>query len=302
MSNASLINIQKVDVKNLELQFPKGESSNKNGFFVRVRHNKTTLRAVLPDVISPYGAGPQKDFGNKYSMGICFDGMEKDDSNGKKIKVAYKTLEAIQERLKGLVLENREAFFADAGKPKRKTDKPLSDDTIESRYRIFLRPREDRTDIMYLSLQRCRVKKEEEDTLTQEEKDAITRRFSSLKNYPLLVDHEGHVLEVTTDNLREVIPPGSVVRPIIELSYLWVSTSSKTVQPVWTFIHGARMSIGPSKVFDILHQDDDDEEENAMDVEPSAHKIEEGATDEGAGEEGAEEAPEEQDEEEEMAK
>lgn len=174
MSNTPIIKIQKVDVKNLELQFPKGESSNKNGFYVHVRHNKTKIRAMLPDVIAPYGAGPQKDYGGelKYSMGICFDGMETDDANGRKIKSAYGSLEAIQERLKGLMFENKEAFFADAGKPKKKGEKPVSDDVLESRYQNFLRPREDRTDIMYVSLQRQRIKKEEEDKLTLEEKEA----------------------------------------------------------------------------------------------------------------------------------
>jgi hypothetical protein len=282
-SDDPIVKVQNIDVNQLELQFPKGESTNKNGFFVHVRHNKFRVRTLLPDLKAPYGAGPQKDLAKngeqKYSMGICFDGMETDSKLGIKIGNAHAALERIQDKLKELMIEHREAFFKDA-KPKSKKEKPLSDEVLEARFKSFLRIREDRSDIMYLSIQRRRVKKEDEDKLTPEEKSAITRQFSSLAGYPLLVDKDGHVLEVDTDNIKDVIPWGSVIRPIIELAYLWVSTANLTVQPVWTFIHGARISTGPQKTFDILRADTDSEgEDEETKMERSDTRSEDQGTD-----------------------
>src|SRR6478609_3834974 len=288
------IKITQVNVDKLELQFPKdGASKNSQGQYVKVRHNKQNLRVVLPTVLAPYGAGLQKDTVNKYSMAIGFDETENDDSDGRKVKAAYNMLVAINDRIRQLMMDNRDSFFKDASKkdPKKKTP-ILSDELLAARYKDFLRPREEQADMMYVAIQTRKPNRKNMDKLTAEEIAELGKQFVSLSDdYPLLVDNEGTPIEVNVENLKDVIPWGTRIRPVIELAYLWVT--SEKVYPVWTFVHGLRVSSGPSKSFNILKDDDSDDEQ--MEEANGEDKEEEEEGQEG------EEGQDAMDEEEEMA-
>ena len=270
MSNyADPIKITKVDVDKITLQFPKEGTTKSSGMFVYPKHNKTKLRAILPDVTAPFGAGPQKDYPNRFSMGITFDEADDDTDAGRKQKNAYDVLVAINDKCRQLMLENREAFFKDAVRPEpsskkdpKKKNVGVSDEVIESRYKSFFRERgEDQSDIMYLTLQTKRISQKDRDEgkYTPEQIARIEKEFISLPDFPLLVDASGSPIEVNVDNITKAIPWNSRVRPVIEFAYLWCT--QEKVTPVWTFVHGARKSTGVSKGFNILKDDDDEDEE-----------------------------------------
>lgn len=276
------IKITQVNVDKLELQFPKeGATKSSQGFIVYVKHNKQKLRTILPTVIAPYGAGPQRDSPNKYSMAIGFDEMEDDTPEGRKVKAAHDMLSAINDRIRKLMMDNRELFFKDTTKKDPKTKKLLvTEEFLAARYRDYLRQREDQADIMYLGIQTRKVSKKDEGKLTAEDAAEIEKQFVSMSSqHPLLVDNEGNPIPVDIENIKEVIPWGTRIRPVIELAYLWV-TSDK-VYPIWTFIHGLRVSAGPSKNFNILKDDDDEDEERMEDA-----ALEEDGNEENEGESG----------------
>lgn len=255
-----IIKIKDVDVSKLELQFPKEGSLKKNkGMFVYVKHKKQKLTVVLPVVTAPYGAGPQKDSDGKFSMGITFDEQDENTKEGKKVKKAYEKLVAINDRCRELMLEHKDSFFS----PPKKKDKEISPEIAHkmtaAKYADFLRSRDEQSDIMYVALQKRRIKDDEQHKYSQEEIAQIEKEFISLPRRPLLVDNNGEPLPINVDNLKEVIPFGTKIKPVIEFAYLW-STEEK-VYPVWTLVHGGRISTGVSGTFDILKDDDDEEEE-----------------------------------------
>lgn len=271
MSFSDPIKYTDVDINKLELQFPKeGGAAKANGQFIYVKHQKQKLRVLCPTLTAPYGAGRQKENQSKFSMAVAFDGSDKDEDSltpmEKKAVACHKVLTAISNRIKQLMMDNRELFFKDAKKdPKKKSN--LSDELLAARYKDFMRQRDEQSDMMYLGIQTRKVsdKDKKDGKYTADEIADLEKRFVSLPNYPLLVDNEGNPVDITVDNISEVIPYGSQVRPVMELAYLWVT--SEKVYPIWTFVHGLRVSTGPSKSFNILNEDDDEEEGDQMETE-----------------------------------
>jgi len=301
MSYSDPIKVSEVQIDKIDLQFPKeGATKNGNGMFVYPKHNKQKLRIILPTLTAPYGAGPQKDSPKKFSMAIAFDGMENGDKNGRSVKEAYDVLTAIDNRMRELMMEKRELFFKDATKvdgakkDAKKKGVGLSDELLAIRYKDFIRSRDEQSDIMYLGLQTRKASKKdiEDKKFTADEIAQLEREFVSLPGYPLLIDSEGHPIPVNVDNIKDVIPWNTRIKPVIEFAYLWVT--SEKVHPIWTFVHGARKSTGVSKGFNILKDDDDEEEEeNRMDTDKDEEETESNEMET--------EANEEEEEEEEMA-
>jgi len=266
------IRVEKIDVNKLELQFPSEiQTKNTTGFYVRVSYDKRRLRMKLPPVMAPYGAGTQQASPNKYSIGITFEGMEEKEND--RARKAYNALVAINERFRELMMEHKESFFKDAvqdskdgKKTKSKGSTSVPDEVfnqlIANRYKSFLRERDDNGDIMYLNITRRKLKKKEEDNYTPEEKEEIAKRFETMGDYPLIIDEDGNAIDVTIDNIRDVIPWGTKVKPVIDFLYFWVTPEK--VHPIWSMVYGWRMSTGVTRKFNIM-KDSDDEEDDEID-------------------------------------
>ena len=246
--NADPINIDKVDVAFLELVVPKKESSQ-NGRMFYVLHKGAKLRVVLPELNLPFGAGSSEKFPDKYTMCVAFDGVNEETTRGQRTARALAKLKEINQRVAELIMTNRELVFKDK--------KKLSEEVLANRYKGFINESADASDKMYLSMQRKKPMDRDSAKMTDEEKLAVSKNFVSLPGFDFMVDKTGTPVSITTDNIKTVIPWGSVVKPVIEFAYLWVLGSSQDCFPVWTMVHGLLVASKPVSTFNIL--DDGDE-------------------------------------------
>jgi hypothetical protein len=305
MSRAEPIQVDNVVTKKMELRIPTKESKSTNGTMYHVVHNKVKLRAIMPTMLAPFGAGTQKENANKYSMAISFEGMDDDTPLGNKLKRAHSKMQQIDDRIRELMMENKELFFKDvkdaAGKkdPKKKGG-VLDDNIIQARYNSFLRSKDDMPELMYLAMQTVRIPDKDATKYTEEEKVAMTKRFTGIPNYDFLVDNDLNAIDINTDNISDVLPWGSRIKPVIELSYLWVTKDR--CYPVWSFVHGLLVSDGKQNVFDIRRYDDDEDAPRDEDETNERREDDEDAMDEDARDDGDGNEEEEDEEEEEEAK
>src|SRR5207244_2324631 len=94
---------------------------------------------------------------------------------------------------------------------------------------------------------------------------------------------------INTDNIKDVIPWGSRVKPVLEF-YLWAMPL--IVYPKWVFVHGALESSKAGKNFDILREDEEEDDEVSNDSTGDKVDGEEGSEEEEEMEEGSEEEEE----------
>ena len=250
--NTDPINIERVDISQIDLVVPKKES-NSNGRMFYVLHKGAKLRIVLPELSTPFGAGSSEKFPDKYTMCVSFDGVKNDTPRGQRTARALTKLHAINERIAQLVLEKKALVFKDK--------KPVSDEILNSRYKGFINESTDNPDRMYISLQRKKVMDRDSVKMTEDEKLAVSKNFVSLPGFDFMVDKFGKSVNINTDNIKTVIPWGSVVKPVIEFAYLWVLGSSQDCFPVWTLVHGLLVSSKPIPTFKITMDDNGEDEE-----------------------------------------
>lgn len=256
MTSLPIITIEEINVDKLELKPPKTEKvGGVAGKMYHVFHNNVRLRAIMPEMLAPFGAGNSKDYPDKYSMGISFEGMDEDTPRGRRLKRAHSKAVEIDKKILELIMENKDLLFKDAKK------KGVTNDILRSRYKSFINSYDDekKADRMYLSLQPRRIKDEDLPKYTEEQRLEITNRFQSMPKYDLLKNAEGP-LDITKDNVKDMVPWGSRVKPVMEFAYLWV-TSDKCY-PVWSLVHGLLVSTNAGQHYEIRADDDDDDEES----------------------------------------
>lgn len=263
--SADPIRIEDVDIEKLSIQVPKKEPDGGRKIF-NVMHNNQRLRIVMPEMKAPFGAGPGRtaETANKFSMGISFEGMndESDKKRARRLRRAHEKAVEIDNKIETLILDMKESFWKDAKK------KGITEETLRSRYKNFVRTHEDenKPDMMYLSLQPRSLKQLREPVLnkmSEEAREDWVRHFKSMPNYDFLIDDKGNAIETNIDNISEVVPWGSFVKPVIEFAYLTVV--SDNVFPVWTLVHGLLSSTNHAKNFDLRRMDDSDEEDGSRD-------------------------------------
>ena len=257
--NSDPINIDDINIDCLELSLPKKESGNQMGKMFYILHNKSKLRIILPELSLPYGAGNSDKFPDKFTMCVSFDGMAADDKRGARLTRAHEKLTKINEKIFQLILDNRTIVFKDK--------KKVSDEILASRYKTFIHSDESKPDFMYLSLQKKRVSEKDALKMTEAEKVEHMKHFIALPEHGFMIDPKGNQVNVTTENIKTVIPWGSRVKPVAEFAYIWVPGASQDCYPVWTFVHGLLVSTKAISNFSLLNKDDGDDEEEADDNE-----------------------------------
>ena len=290
-----LLSISKIDVNKLTLDIPPvGDTKRtiKTGTFVKVKHDgrKENLRFLLPTMKTPLGARPRADYPDKISMMLSF--QADNTPVGSKVKKANAKMLAIQDKIRSMMLENKEALFKDAKK------KGVTDKTLIERFAKFVYSDEEKkySDSMFVNLDPRRLTDDEKESLSPSDQAEIVNRFDSMRNHHFLVDNEDNAVDIHKKNVNEVIPPGSEVRAVIELSYIWVGNDGKFTCH-WKVVHMLLVSTGAPQQFDI-HRDDssDDEAEEAEaddNMEVDGEEVENNAVESSA---------EEEEDEEEMAK
>ena len=278
------IPIDHIDVDLIEIREPKEQKNADLGLMFYPFYNNKKLRVTLPEMNAPFGAGPGRTekTKNKYSMGLSFEGLEEDTKRGQRMARAYNKMVEIDNKISDLVLAEKDRFFKDTKetKVKGKIVPGASDDEIRKRYNSFIHPgkEEKYADRMYPALQLPTAKEADVLKLTGEERAEYLKTFKTMgKDYPLLVDNDGNPIHVTIDNLKDVIPWRTNIKPVLEFAYLW-DAGQKEINPVWTFIHGLRTEVSERKLFDIRRGDSDDEDDNME--ETVAEEGEQGADEE----------------------
>ena len=268
MSYAESVSYKDIDVKHLALEAPKSALST-NGKLIHLTYKKVKTQIVLSEMDCPYGAGNSEKFPDKYTMALSFQGLSEDSSRGRRLKKVNEVMHAIDDRLLELITQNTAMLFKDKGKP--------SKEIIASRYQSFIvNKNEDANrefDIIYASIKQRPIPKKEVATMTPEQKELYQKEFQSKRGHPLFVDVDGKPIECTVDNLKEVIPWNSRVKPVLEFAYLWVMGSTQFCHPVWQLVHGLRVST--SVTDKCLIRPDDDEENEEGTAGKSGEKVEE---------------------------
>jgi hypothetical protein len=101
------------------------------------------------------------------------------------------------------------------------------------------------------------------------------REFVTLDGQSLLVGPDGSKIHVTAENIKRTLPPGSRVRAVAEFTYLWISSVTQQACPVWTFVQGRVTSSDPMSGYDILADDEDeDDDSNLADVQADVEATE----------------------------
>jgi len=279
MSHADPIKVENVNINKLELRFPKKESKNPNGSVCYVYHDNAKMRLIMPTMSAPFGAGTQKKNESKYSMAISFEGMDADTAAGRKLRRAYDKMQQIDDRVRDLMMEHKETLYKDvkdaAGTkkdPKKKGSGPISDELVQLRYESFIKPGKDMPDLMYLSLQTARVPEKDAAKYTEQEKAEMEKRFAGMPGYDFLVDNDGNAIDITTENVTNIIPWQSRVKPVIELAYCWVMKDK--FYPIWSFVHGLLASNVKERSFDIRREDDDEDEDAPREEEDAMQEDE----------------------------
>ncbi|RKO94394.1 hypothetical protein BDK51DRAFT_30050 [Blyttiomyces helicus] len=279
-------NYTDIDVAQLELVAPKNAEIGKPRLY-QILHKKQKLRIALCEMTLPYGAAPQKDYPNKYSMTLTFEGMKEDSKRGQRISSVHNMFVALDEAFQKLMMAKKAEVFP-------KDHKKVSDAVLTSRYNNFIVSSDDKTksDKMYLNLQTNRENDKKYAAPSSEEKLEFLKSFKSLQGYPFLINREGEEINVTTDNIKDVIPWGTTIKPIVELAYCSVAVDK--FYPVWVFVHGLVVNLPSTKR---IHLRPDDED--MIDDESAKRAKNEDAGDQSLNEEVEYEDVEEEEEEEE---
>jgi hypothetical protein len=253
--------IDDINVNSLTIVEPEKQKDEAVGKMFYVNHKNVKLRVMLPEMEAPFGAGPGRTSltANSYSIGLTFKGMDADTKRGRRLARAHEKLKAIDKKIEDLIVENKEKFFKDCRGKKKVDENTIRND----RWKPFVFVNEDenkpKADRIFPALQLNNVQMAEKEKLTGEDKERYLKTFKTIKkDYPLVVDVDGTQHFVNTENVTEILPSNVVVKPILELSYLWDKAQEK-VSPRWSMIYALRTSNGGAKPIEI-HRDSDDED------------------------------------------
>lgn len=235
-SSIQPIHIKDINVDLLDIVVPKKESKNAaNGKLFNINYNGSRCRMILPVLTAPFGAGNSQQYPDKYSMKLSFN-----DPANPKVKQAWDKLTEIDNKIRDLTIKYKELLYKNDKKLKN-----VSVDVLNNRYNSFIKDQNDPS--IYFSLQTKFDDKSVFQTMTP--------------NYPFLIDKDGKDLHVTVENLQSTFPRGSKVKVIIELSYLWVMSSTLMAYPKINVVHGRIMETSPSNLFSLMNDSDEEGEE-----------------------------------------
>lgn len=223
-----------------------------NTVYVKYEVNKSykqPIRVVLPKMRSPFGAKESDVTPGKIKMQIGFDGLEEETPLGRKLAAAHKKMKEIDAKIIDLLINKKECNLT--GKSHEEVEEMFRGAVQESKSisKGTVYP-----DKIVLRLQKA--------FKIIDGKRIETEGFQSMRNTPFLKDASGNeITDVTFDNIADIIPPGSYVKPVIELSYVFITLKNKKpyeINSIWTLVHG--IVVPGSAPTGFLMPIDDDEE------------------------------------------
>ena len=228
---------------------------------------KLPVDTQMPEMTTPFGAsifsavkGDPSD-SDKISVLFSFAGSDEDTERGRRLKRAEDKCRAINERIKALCLKNKglcdkkgslgEDFFNDRDK-----------------FRPFMSVRQQRDGTLSNPEIRAEIRRNRDDP---NKIDYIKGKQS------LLVDVDNKPVEADASTITDVLPSGSVVKPIIRLSYVYINALGTLLTVKSAFVHGLRKTLGSYSDWSIapddpveataLSEEEEEEDEEDDDVE-----------------------------------
>lgn len=221
-SNMSAINIANFDSKKISLKAaPKGRYGSiyylqyDGGYFPNVTLPNMRVASCKP------ASAAEENQGHK--LFLTFEGTERQDGYGQKLREARTKLEEINETVKSLLKKEAELSTGKGVFYKTKFDS----DAFDKNYRPLVWESEDektgaKKDLFSLKLQRAK------------DGDKITNQFRGMKGVDFLVDSKNEPMEVTSETISNILTRGSVIKPVIQGQYVFVAGKDYTMYSTWT--------------------------------------------------------------------
>ena len=235
----SAINIQSFDHTKITL---KTTARGKHGSIFYLQYDGGYFPSlILPNLkVASCKATDGSDQAPK--LFLSFDGIERQDSYGQRLRDARAKLELISEKVKSLLEEQAKLPTGKGVFYKTKFEK----EAFDKNFRPLVWESEDeksgaKKDLMSLKLQR--------------QTDDPTR-FRGMKGVSFLVDSTNDPMDVTAETIPGVLTRGSVIKPVIQGQYVFVAGKDYVMYSTWTLTHGRVVHQAVKQTFKL---EDDDE-------------------------------------------
>jgi hypothetical protein len=199
------------DINPSRIQFSRPKK-HEFGQLAYINYGDKELRFALPSMKIPWAAGESKfDTKTVKSIDLClnFEGME----GNPELREAYEKCCEIDSRLADLVVENKVALYP------KDAARNLPNDDFRRRYQNMVSHATDPNGAAYAPRIKIRLERENDNP------QKITNRSKN----PVFKDVQGNPVELTADNVSQVLAKGEHVKTIIQAKYLFVSPARTTV-------------------------------------------------------------------------
>lgn len=179
--------------------------------FIRSKPGKFYIQT--PVMRLPFGVSPPSPAHNitQYSAQLSFDGMDKDP----KIRAFYEALEALDEHMINLGIQNSERWFKDkSGKPLK-----LGREGVVMKYQPIIKPAKKAEYAPTFKLQVREVPKAYKTVAGKREADPD----AGTKLEPVLYDLDDNRLDYDDFGICDAVPRGSLAKVRIDVAGVWFS-------------------------------------------------------------------------------
>ena len=256
--NARPLLFSQIDVSKITLSEPR---DNTYGKLVYLNYNNGPLRIIGPKMLAPLGVSRfitvqgQSPDENKLSISLSFNGMDDEfDPNGKALSDAHAKFCEIDEKITDLIYEKRLKLFSDGKNLSRET---ISNDRFTSK--SINRYVDPKTDKVYPDSIRVMLNRVKEDP----------KKLDSIQGKPLLINDKNEPIDISADNIGDIVTKGCVIAPVLEATYMFVSKTTKIASLKWKLAHAVLFSNEETIDWNLLDNDvvpDTEPEDESEDV------------------------------------
>ena len=252
------VNIKDVNVDLIDIR-PAKTLNTKTGLKFNVFYDDKRFRLTLPEMIAPFGGGESRNYPGSYSIGVSFEGMHGSDARAQRLRRAHDKMWAINNKIRELMFQKKDIIFP------KDANKNIDPVLYGARFSDFIHTYDNgRADMMYIKLQTKFINDEDRSRMTADQLEQASKEFQHIRgaDETLMVDNDGKPVQVTKDNVAQVIPFGSKVKIIVDFAYIKAKPDKMNLALTVGAIR--RISTGDMEKYDIPL--DSDEENDDMDA------------------------------------
>lgn len=223
------------------------------GFTFSVQYNGGRFpHVIMPNLTIPTGvkrfvdkAGSKPD---DFQAFFSFDGYEASTPRGERLRKAFDKCQKIDERILKLM---KDVAQGPDGRKLFPKDAKYNAANIESRFKPFVSKYINPAGKEFADSFKCQLQRSADNQEV----------FATIGKSPFIVDANKQDLQVNTENVDDILGRGCVVKPVIQLSYIFVagSAQSYSITQRWRMYHGILVKEAEKQSFDDVIPDEDDE-------------------------------------------